>query len=74
MAIKSAIIFPIKFNTLIKNNFDKKQLIAQCTIPVSLFFLGGRGHWAVYYTSPQSFYSYFFLSVGSTTLGICMNF
>ena len=50
MAIKSAIIFPIKFNTLIKNNFDKKQLIAQCTIPVSLFFFWEGGNIGLFIT------------------------
>ena len=30
---------------------------------------GGRGHWAVYYTSPQSF-----LFIGSTTLGTFIEF
>ena len=29
----------------------------------------GRGHWAVYYTSPQSFIITFFLFIGYTTLG-----
>ena len=30
---------------------------------------GGRGHWAVYYTSPHQFYYSIFLFVGWATLG-----
>ena len=35
---------------------------------------GGRGHWAVYHTSPQSFIINVFLFNGSTTLGIFIKF
>ena len=33
-----------------------------------------RGQWAVYYTSPQSFFYNVFLFVDSTTLGTLVNF
>ena len=35
---------------------------------------GGRGHWGVYYTSPQSFNNNVFLFVGLTTLGTYIEF
>ncbi len=35
---------------------------------------GGRGHWAIKYTSPQSFYNNIFIFVGLTTLGFLLNF
>ena len=35
---------------------------------------GGRGHWTVYYTSPQSFIINFFLFVGFTTFGAFIEF
>ena len=36
--------------------------------------IGGRGHCAVYYISPQSFIIKFFLFVGLTTLGTFIDF
>ena len=45
-------------------------------IDVQSFVLSQRewGQWAVYYTSPQSFFNNAFLFVGSQSLGTLLNF
>ena len=47
--------------------------LLETRIAYSNIHQGGRGHWAGYYTSPQSF-NIVFLFVGLTTLGTVVNF
>ena len=41
---------------------------------IAVLLQGGRGHWDVYFTSPQSFFNNVFLFVSSTTLGTFIEF
>ena len=43
--------------------------IFKCKIKLYIYMQGGRGHWAGYYTSPQSFIIILFLFSGLTALG-----
>ena len=40
----------------------------------SIFHQGGRGHWAVYFTSPQSFIVTFSFSLAKQLWGFLLNF
>ena len=43
-------------------------------IPIIVYMQREKGQWAVYYTSPQSFFNNVFLFVSLKTLGNLVNF